>query len=728
MNNIFVYFFVLVFAVGFVPGLMAQDIQSVPNEYLKPQYYNDVASDLRFENEVLKKPNKKKGEEWFVISDRTNNYLYSKPNLGSEKVDKLGFRDIVYVTKDNNGWLLVGNKSGGSVSELGWIPKSNVLQWRRGLLDAASGINLKGFILNKLKKLQLQSLEYADVYDTPDGTKSIGKLSLHDFYFVFKVYKDESGVEKRYLLANNNEISSRSPEYLQGWVDVEKITEWNTRLCLEPNFLKEAFDERAKNDKFQIKGFARPRTAEKITSGNYAEINSREVHWDGDPAKSDYATVGDTRRFNGEQIRFPILENQPGCYASGILATIAEQSDNSKSDVGVIDLDPEILQEINDRNDNLNLVFVMEGCDEIMSQYSGAVQTLATKMIKESQYRNVQVTMGLYKDILEKEASDYIRILKPTQNTAKISEFLASTYWGKNGDFEEMTCWKYGLYETIRQAGLSANATNVVIQLGNYADFSIDEFRVEDASKKYIMDRQDLRNQFSKYDINWVVANVNNDDSYFSDAYNDDIRETINDITKGIYTEYSKKLMGSDGFENAKIPVPYTPKLKEGNQIETKDFITVNRFLRTDENKSISPTLLTKFISESIDKINEVNSQKLKSLSGSTLEVDSKNMVFTPAVMGILRSQLSRAKGIRLGPGEVGEQLDGIKMFANIYFAKQQPSQKYPPFSIVLFMPETDLISYVEELDKLSYALDQPKDQARKQLQYLLTDLFQTRL
>ncbi len=699
----------------------SQKIESIPKNYYSPVHFEDLASADRFELDVQEKPRKKQRVDWFVISDRNNNYTYSSRDKESEKKAKLSFRDIVYVTEDHTGWLRVAKSKSGILEDLGWIPKQMVLQWRNSLLDAQTGINLKGFILNRLKTLQLQKLEYAEIYDSPNGDNTIGALPLHDFYFVFKIHRDSEGNALRYLLGSDNVLSSRKTDYLKGWVDVKKITNWNTRLSLEPNFTEEGFEERRHNEKFHIKGFTSKRQAEKISSGNFAVVNDRAIWWDGDPVKTNKGVAEGTNRLKGDQIRFPILQNNPSSYSSGVLASIPNQNKNVVESPTTINVDPQVLQELKSRTENINLVFVIEGCEKFMSEYNRVIKNVSAQLLNQGLYKKVSVTLGIYKDILESDESEFVKTLPSTTDLSKVSNFLDSNFWGRSGDFEEMTCWQYGLYKTLKAADLSSKSTNVVIHLGNYDDFSIDPDRVEESSRKYSVDKVILRKLFSDYDINWLVANVKNDDSYFSDSFDTNIRLHINDMTKEIYTEYAKQLKSQ--LDGIKIPTPRTPKLNAGLLISTKDFITTNRFLRCAPDSKISARELAAFLSESLSMISNHNNEMLASVTGGQIDIDGDNMAFTPTVVSVLRRQISMGTQVNWSEKDVLEAIGDKRLFVEMYFSKKQPAQKISPFSIVLFMPENDLQSYVDELRKLSYALDQPKDQARKQLQYLLTEL-----
>ena len=731
------FLFTLLFCL-FSHIVVCQKIEATPEPYLRPKHFNDKTSRTNFANDVLKKTKKHKREDWYIISDRNNNKVYESKDANSQVVATLNFQDVCYVVEDNVEWIKVASGEIGDLQTLGWMPKSSVLLWRRGLLDEMTGINLKGFILNKLKKFHVQKLESANLYPGPNTDSPMGKLALHDFYFVFKIEYDKGGNESRYLLGSNNILSKGRVEDLKGWVDVAKITNWNTRLCLEPNFSENGFNERKAQEKFAVKGFANSRAAQVKTEGNYNKDNPRVIYWDGDPAKTDNGVAlnsDNPRRFLGDQIRFPILENQTDYFYSGLLATIKNQEESSGNNVSAaseIYIDPVVKESLSRKVSDLNMILLIEGSSPKMKEYVRVLKNFCRYLLKESSFSNTNISIGVYKDILETKEEDYLKLLNPTSDLTIINSFIDQVYWGRNGDFENLTCWQYGLHEALKNADLSKDATNVVVHIGNYADFSEDFIREEDAPANFRVAKEDLRNIFSEYEVNWVIANVDNDASIQSDLFNDNVREYINDFTKEIYYDYStaiaQNLKDSFDIEQVSIPKPVTPKLSQGLMLSTKNFITKNNFLRSDKNTSIGPKDLFEFLQTSFEDIHAYNSDMLNVASNeSSLKItDSNNIQFTDAVIGIVRSQINRGLGLRLPPEELKAKLKSIeqvKFFNEIYFAKKQPQQVHPPFSIVLFMPENDLKSYVEELNKLSLALDLPKDQAREQLQILLTEM-----
>lgn len=714
-----------------VSSTFGQERLSVPIEYLRPKAFEDRASQENFAYGVYKSPRRGDKEDWYVISDRDVNFTYERKNTNSTKVRKLKFKQICYVAENNTGWLRLMTEDD---EDIGWIQKDKVLQWRRGLLDAKSGINLKGFILNKIKDFNFQKLESAEIYSGPESSEVIGSLPLHDFYFVYKIHYSEEGVAQRYLLASVSQLSRGRIEYLKGWVDVTKITEWNTRLCLEPNFTEKGFDERKNSEKYHIKGFDTYTQAAKVTSGNYAKIYDKRVLWDNDPVVSNNGVAvgtSNSRRLKGDEIRFPILESNNEYYTSGVLAAIPTITDQPKDGEVTMSFDPEVREELKQKLDNLNIVFCIEGSSPQMSKYLRVLKNNCNDLISKSNYKNVNISVGIYKDTNESDIEDYFKFLESTSDINEINNFLDRVVWGQNGDFEPLTCWHYGLYRSLKKSKLSKNATNIVVQLGNYADFSVDPLRKIESNQKYLVDKNVLRKLFSDYSLHWIIAKVDNDDTIPSDLFNDNIREYINDFTKEIYTEFYNQVQNTITEElesdfKIDMPSPLVPKLSEGNLISTKNFFTKNYFLRPNIENSLSAAELNSFIDSSLDSIYNLNQNSLDELTGNSITI-SDGMVWTDVMLSRVRTGINRVANRKLSQAEMDDvmhkSIGDNKFFNKAYFSRKQPNQRYPPFSIVLFMPESDLINYQSELANLSNALDEAGDSARDGLHSYLQNL-----
>ncbi len=706
----------------------SQDILSVPEEYLRPIVQESEAARFNYENEVLKPPKRSSGdrESWFVVSDRNQNRTYDKPNEASAKVKDLSFGDIAWVVEDRMGWLRL--KGPYKLEDYGWIPKENVLQWRRGLLSK-NGINLKGFLLNKANTFTKSQLEKAFLYAGPRSKDVIGELPLHEFYFVYKV------TEERYLLADNSRLNTTSEnksKRLKGWVDKAKIEAWNTRMALEPNFTEVGFSERNGNEALHVKAYGNAAMAQKITESSGIRSSDNRVYWDSDPVKCDKALLAstNTRRFKGESIRFPILTSGDTYFKSGIIAQLpsdmAAQENGEIGRAAPIAMDP-IREKYKKKAENLNLVFLIEGSEGNMKEYSQKIKELSTELSKDGRFVNIRFSAGVYKDILETNKTDYIKLLAPTTDISKLNAFIDKVYWGQNGDNEEYTCLDYGLYKTLQNANFKEEATNILVHLGSNTDLSAHGLRKKTAESTYLIEKNRIRDYFSKYEIHWICAKVNDNGSNASEGFADHIREYLVDLTKEIYFDLQKQVVDAEALNVKSLPEPFVPSLGTGALISTEKFITKNYFLRPDAGKELLlSSQVGSFISGSIQKIVDFN-QKVYQKTKDPQSIDfSGSGRWTDEILPIIRTGLNQEAGRGLQVEEMEQEIENIQdvfFYKEVYFPKKQNTQINNPFSYVLFMPEEDLYDYTAEINRLIDAYNGPKDKRRESLQGVLEQL-----
>lgn len=92
-----------------------------------------------------------------------------------------------------------------------------------------------------------------------------------------------------------------------GWVEQNDQADWNTRLALEPNFTKEAFDERKLRPSLQFVSFKDEDNASRhflSGSGDKQSIISMD-----DPVNTDDKMLArsNNKRYIGTKLRMPVL-------------------------------------------------------------------------------------------------------------------------------------------------------------------------------------------------------------------------------------------------------------------------------------------------------------------------------------------------------------------------------------------------------------------------------------
>ena len=219
-----------------------------PEKFFRPFLFEDPVSVERFEND--KGRESKEQRIWFVVADKHGTKSYEEPAESSKIVSELAFKEIYYVIAQKNKWLNIVKAKGYVKNRMikdgfnkGWVKSSDVLLWNSGGRSPKSSIHSKAMILNKAdevgKLIREGSKNFAVLYNSPEGSGVIDTIRLYDIYYVYKISKTEP---KRYLLGTESSFTrSNIDDVILGWVDNNKLTIWNTRICLEPNFDENAF-------------------------------------------------------------------------------------------------------------------------------------------------------------------------------------------------------------------------------------------------------------------------------------------------------------------------------------------------------------------------------------------------------------------------------------------------------------------------------------------------------
>ncbi|MCX6250520.1 MAG: hypothetical protein NTX61_07195 [Bacteroidetes bacterium] len=195
----------------------------------------------------LSQNDKLKNEPWVVFSDRDPDFgtMYYVVNEDKNDVNflwickakshhKLELDDPTTTEKRHKGTLLVNLSAD--------LPKNSMIHRKCVVLNDES-------ILNKFKKKELlESMIY--LYQSPSSKDSVGLLPLYYLYFI---YKFENG---RYLLGRNFQIPDVSfKNQILGWVDKERVYEYDSRICFEPNYDIKATKERRSSPEFAANPF-----------------------------------------------------------------------------------------------------------------------------------------------------------------------------------------------------------------------------------------------------------------------------------------------------------------------------------------------------------------------------------------------------------------------------------------------------------------------------------------
>lgn len=693
---------------------------------------------------------KDKSKPWVVICDRTSQDLtttYTEKE-GTKEFKRIQFKDKFYVLEEDGEWIRIGSPNlvqngkkrltiDGSVEDFGWIKKENMLLWTSGLLDVKTKIHKKAFLLNKksdieniIKKKEKQIVE---IFAGPKTKEVLGDKTIYEFYFVLKKEKG------KYLLAKEAKILPNAKtdwaDDIIGWVTANRLTEWNSRICLEPNFEEQAFNERKSNDQFYLRAYADESDA--IEHAQNGTVNSEKVEWDNDPAKLDPTKLAekDPRRYKGGVVRFPMLGSNSSTFYSGVIGEIHAGTQTTIKEVNYSSIVSKI-GENEVAKSNYSVFFLIEGT-ESMNTYRETI-TNSIKEIKTSysQIPNVRYGAAVYRDGFEKEMKRQFNLTPLSNDSESVIKFVNDINFGSQGDNDPYTCMHYGLDQTLINGGFVKGETNIVYVIGNYGDYSGSALRVRkamvDKDATLMNDIDPIVEKLSALDVHLVGVQCKRDDGRKTSLFTDQCEDLMLESAKAQYNLYKKvNQFTSDitllGEDNIRLKVDndnsYSSRLVGG---AVKGYVA-----HPSEDGTFNNDMVKKQIVSAGTKITDFVKQFWVEIDriiddGASFDNVSSGE-FAPAAAKQIMSLLSDTSRAGYDPTDIQKlSRTKYKLYTSVYLPKHISTASEPTYSYVLFMPEDDLSSYCKELDKIVYALDGGStDELRREIYNMFIELLQ---
>lgn len=708
------------------------EVYNSPKDYFDDEYINQL-------NELITSKHKRSSDEpWIVMSDRDNNKAYTKPDEGSEVKSTINFKDWFYVVDSNDEWVkLVKARKEGSLGikaiqqDIGWVPKKHMLLWTNSLIDPLSLIHRKVFLLNKISDidnvLRSDNKELVKIFKSPDGGTTIGNKTIYEFYFV---YKREKG---RLLVGKDSRWSTGTLEStIVGWVRDAKASKWNTRIALEPNFTQKAFDERKANRDLRVVGFSDPGGA--IGFSKSGRIIEDKLLWDNDPiTRNPSELASDGRRLRGEVVRFPLIDNKPDYFKTGAIAEVTTQSmmDLVKSEIdevkwATITAD---VAENNNKREFFNVMFLIEGTRSMFDYKQAIMNAMDNLEVKLPDEVKVKYGVAVYRDSPEKESGKLFELLPLTQDKTAAVNFLDQIEFDNWKDLDDWTAVRYGLLKTLENGGFSPQESNVIIALGNYGDYKNDTGRsvaAEELNDETLVERDDILSYLDQLNMHMVSIQCVSDRSREGTSFNKFMRTMMLEASQRQHSDYVQLKEYFPGFAVANPSM--ADLLDGGNDIGVENGPSFGRLIKAPYSNSIKGLDVENYIMESTKLIyDDVDKfvDGMSSLTESGNSLDQSTGTWSPAIAREVFRLLNKAKK---GGGYSEEDLKKIvnekyHLYKEIYVAKQAPDAVNSALSYVLFMPYEDLVSYIDNLERLSSAYDSSPDKQRDALMATFTEL-----
>jgi len=708
-----------------------------PIRFENPLGFNDLASI----NQFINQRGKRTKDAWIVISDREGNIVYDEPN-GDVLDFKLKFKDYFYVIDEEKDWIRIAKiskpkprklkvKKNATVLDYGWIQKSKMLLWTKGLINPASRIHQKAFLLNRaidLKRLtdnkQSVKKNLAKIYKHPFKSNTTEERHIYEFYFILK--KDEH----RVLIGTEATLSTyRLDEIIVGWVNSNRLEEWNTRIALEPNFKQEAFNERKADLNKRLMGYADEDGAKfhAIRGIPY----DGHVHWDNDPVKLSTDKLGSDKwtsnRFKGTVIRFPLFSKFGNFYRSGVIGNINVKTFGKQMET-INEIDYSSIQKkienMKISGSNYDILLLIEGNDKmefLKSSLKNAINRIKQNNQSDIKYR---FSIAIYRDLYDRADGKMFKILPLTSSKTKINDFINNIVFGSANDFDEWTTIHYNLKQAILQAGFNKEHTSIVFVIGSGGDYrslASRRIRAKKEKEKTFIKTAEIVDLMASFNVNISFIQAFNKGT---EPYRKFLRQAQILILETAKEQFNIYRNINDFVPDLNLPNPeINDNLYNTKIVKLTGGSNYSQIAWPLENNNYSEKDITNIIVNSVSEIEKSKSGFSKSLSDVFIKGNSfKNSAGSLAAP--MAKFLKEIMGDKLDKNTIKKLLkEKYKLYTEVYLPVQIEGAEYPTTSYVLFMPEDELTNYIDQLNKLAVAADMDISKQRIELYNTLVQL-----
>lgn len=568
---------------------------------------------------------------WFVVSIHENAETTTSPG-GSQKKKSLKFGELFYVTGEERNYLRIAKDDrrqdfnlSRHAEDYGWVHKDHVLMWQRALENQESKISLKGLILNTTRTLldgRQINYQRIEAYRDPGLKIAAGfEAKLFEIFYVFRYSNDRKSV----LLGRSPFFSERQYGMDQiaggliGWVDIDRVLEWDHRVALEPNFNPDAVNERArrgiKSTIFTAAEGGGPDDCARSFSAGTVPADCL-VAWDDDIYDSD----GDFERKPGYWRRFPVI-GDPGTdiYKVSVMGELrGELGQTIRQEV-----DAEVRQRLNQligNVRNINVVFAIDGTNSMQPYYQSVINSVQ-RIVDDfertgADYKNLKFGYVVYRDYLERD-----RLLETRQLTNNSQAIINALRNVDARDFHDIHVHEsvyYGLRAAISQVLVDPNETNILIHIG-------------DAGSHYRNDPSQVPQQvivdlISEFKVHYIAYQVHHRTDHV--AYDDfprQVKEIMTKSSQALFREW-QQLLGSAVVSEQPVLRQINPNI---SRIENGHPMLL---IQSDRGRELDLTYLENEITRAIEEIDK----------------------YTDNVVERAREMLERGRGIEVIAGETG--------------------------------------------------------------------------
>ena len=692
----------------------------IPVKYVTPQE----------EVSLVESENTRPGSFWVVFSDKNDNKTYENSS-GKKHKNTIGFMNDFYVAEETRDRLHIVKdvkyREGfsSSAEDYGWVDKEDMLLWDHCLVTRSGDINKKAMVLNTVESLMKDKIKEKDqervnyYFDKELSQESDRSSKIYEILYIYKITDDAILLGKNYV----TEISNIENEMF-GWVSNKKITIWDHRIAIEPNWNEDAAQER-KIKKTPSTFYVDVARAKKAAEGK--RLSDKYVIWNND--SYNVRNIGDWRRF-------PLLEfnKQTGIIKAGVMGELRSIMDRKDtiSQTGFADIQRNY-NELRSKQRNINIVFVVDGTTSMgpyLPVISNAIISSMNQLIKSYTVNSLRFSAVIYRD--QAEGQMLTQVKKLSDNYKDVANWLHGIKAIDKYDKDQPEAVYYGIKTAIRAVGLPQNETNVVILIGDAGNHHRD-----DPSQ---VNSQEIIDLLYRYDCNFLAFQVHNETNPTYDEFGAQMKGIILSTSEKKYQQ-NKKITAQSGRT---FPSPRFIHIAENVWVlDTTSMIGTVVLAKKGVPKS--PNQLQKEIDRTVKFSSELTNRKLRILEGIISEGksfegaiadeqesenddyyqdDQSEMLsgssYSPAIIDFLRKMGIPESKLKIIMAE------NYQLYFPAYAPMKIHGQQNPLFNQVLFVTLKELGILLNKFDRLADAYTASAQ--RQKLKDVWMELLQTHL
>ena len=533
--------------------------------------------------------------EWIVYSDRSINPTFDAPNSRRPFGRNLEFMQPLLVKNVQGSWLhvfipfeMVNGRVNNEPVDAGWIKVSNIVVSGFPVLNdqgaskkAMALITFEDGILDQTS-MENWSTKY-EFYTTPIGSAESHKYS--EKFRIYYVLKESSGMK---LLSKSDNLSTNK-EALQenivdGWMSNSHLTNWDSRVCLEPASGREVSSFTHKTaDVYATKDFlnAWSRSGWKNTNGR---VKSFELS---------------NSLMDPTLPRMPILSTpENNSRKTTKVATIGNVAGETMSDSDKAYWNNQFNSLI-ERQKNVNVVFVVDGTLSMgpyIKSITESIQRIVEQNIASGINTKIRFGAIVYRDYPDgDEAYDWFRL---SSDKSDLQEWLIKIKCQSN-DNDRPEAQYNGILSSIDALGLQQDQSNIMILIGDAGNHNPDP---EGNTLHEVVEAM------ASYKFNLISFQVINDLSHDAYSYfNKDSRAYLYELALSVnkIEGVKPKLKKSKDYPNT-----FELEFKSEKGQDLSDLYMFGRFTYAPNNSQMDPKILEGNIRDATQGyLNQINTR-----------------------------------------------------------------------------------------------------------------------